>query len=173
MECIGSRDFYRPIASIASIAFNAKGELLFVASRHKLYVWHYNRRGETSSPTIILKTRHSLHVVHFHPCGAQVLLTAEVNDLDSSYSSMTRVISPGYLHYIPPTVFLANIHSSDCLKLASKLHLAFLSFSFIPLFARYDSRIDLYHANRPTGLSRVQMGSFGSVQFQEDANAAS
>ena len=173
MECIGSRDFYRPIASIASIAFNAKGELLFVASRHKLYVWHYNRRGETSSPTIILKTRHSLHVVHFHPCGAQVLLTAEVNDLDSSYSSMTRVISPGYLHYIPPTVFLANIHSSDRLKLAFELHLASLPFSLIPSFARDDSRIDLYHANRPTGLSRVQMGSFGSVQFQEDANAAS
>ena len=33
-QCIGSRDFYRPIASIA---FHAKGELLAVASGHKLY----------------------------------------------------------------------------------------------------------------------------------------
>ena len=61
-ECIGSRDFYHPIASIA---FHAKGELLVVASRHKLYVQHYSRRWETSSPTIILKIRRSLRVVHF------------------------------------------------------------------------------------------------------------
>ena len=44
----------------------------------QLFVWHYSRRGETSSPTIILKTRHSLRAVHFHPHGAPVLLTAEV-----------------------------------------------------------------------------------------------
>ncbi|CBI37214.3 unnamed protein product, partial [Vitis vinifera] len=158
-ECIGSRDFYRPIASIA---FHAKGELLAVASGHKLFVWHYSRRGETSSPTIILKTRRSLRAVHFHPHGAPVLLTAEVNDLDSSDSSMTRATSPGYLHYPPPAVFLANIHSSDRLKLASELHLASLPFSFIPSFARDDSRIDLYHTDRPTGSTRVQMGSSGS-----------
>lgn len=168
-ECIGSRDFYRPIASIA---FHAKGELLAVASGHKLFVWHYSRRGETSSPTIILKTRRSLRAVHFHPHGAPVLLTAEVNDLDSSDSSMTRATSPGYLHYPPPAVFLANIHSSDRLKLASELHLASLPFSFIPSFARDDTRIDLYHTDRPTGSTRVQMGSSGSVQFQADANAA-
>ena len=168
-QCIGSRDFYRPIASIA---FHAKGALLVVASRHKLYVWHYSRRGETSSPTIILKTRHSLRAVHFHPRGALVLLTVEVNDLDSSDSLMTRAISPGYLHYPPPAVFLANIHSSDHLKLASELHLASLPFSVIPSFARNDSRIDLYHANRTTSSSRVQMGSSGLVQFQADPNAA-
>lgn len=74
-ECIGSRDFYRPIASIA---FHAQGEILAVASGHKLYIWHYNRRGEASSPTIILKTRRSLRAVHFHPHGAPFLLTAEV-----------------------------------------------------------------------------------------------
>ena len=101
-ECIGSHDFYRPIASIA---FHAKGELLVVASGHKLYAWHYSRRGETSSPTIILKTRRSLRAVHFAPRGAPVLFSAEVNDLDSSDSSMTRAISPGYLHYPPPAVF--------------------------------------------------------------------
>ncbi|XVF38567.1 hypothetical protein REPUB_Repub20aG0113300 [Reevesia pubescens] len=99
-ECIGSRDFYRPIASIA---FHAQGEVLAVASGHKLYIWHYNRRGETSSPAIILKTRRSLRAVHFHPYAAPFLLTAEVNDLDSSDSSMTVATSPGYLRYPPPT----------------------------------------------------------------------
>ncbi|PSR98346.1 Activating molecule in BECN1-regulated autophagy protein [Actinidia chinensis var. chinensis] len=108
-ECIGSRDFYRPIASIA---FHAQGELLAVASGHKLYIWHYNRRGDTSSPTIVLKTRRSLRAVHFHPHAAPFLLTAEVNDLDSSDSSMTLATSPGYLCYPPPTVFLADAHSA-------------------------------------------------------------
>ncbi|GFQ05175.1 activating molecule in becn1-regulated autophagy protein 1, partial [Phtheirospermum japonicum] len=91
-ECIGSRDFYRPIASIA---FHAQGEILAVASGHKLYMWHYNRRGEASAPTIILKTRRSLRAVHFHPHAAPFLLTAEVNDLDSSDPSMTHATSPG------------------------------------------------------------------------------
>ena len=109
--------------------------------------------------------------MHFHPCGTLVLLTAEVNDLDYSNSSMTRAISTGYLHYSPHAEFLANIYSGDHLKLASELHLASLSFSFIPSFARDDSRIDLYHANRPTSSSKVQMGSYGSMQFQVDANA--
>ncbi|WJZ90866.1 hypothetical protein VitviT2T_009983 [Vitis vinifera] len=143
-ECIGSCDFYHPVASIA---FHVKGELLVVAIGHKIY------------------TRRSLHVVHFHHCGAPVLLTVEVNDLDSSVSSMTIAISPGYLHYPPPTVFLANIHSSDRLKLAFELHLASLPFSLIPSFARDDSRIDLYHANRPTGSSKVQMDSSDYMVF--------
>ncbi|XVF62752.1 hypothetical protein PTKIN_Ptkin09bG0033600 [Pterospermum kingtungense] len=99
-ECVGSCDFNRPIASIA---FHAQGEVLAVASGHKLYIWHYNRRGETSSPAIILKTRRSLRAVHFHPYAAPFLLTAEVNDLDSSDSSMTVATSPGYLRYPPPT----------------------------------------------------------------------
>ncbi|KAK8507192.1 hypothetical protein V6N12_008536 [Hibiscus sabdariffa] len=102
-ECIGTRDFYRPIASIA---FHAQGEVLAVASGHKLYIWHYNRRGETSSPSIILKTRRSLRAVHFHPYAAPFLLTAEVNDLDAPDSSMTVATSPGYLRYPAPTVYL-------------------------------------------------------------------
>ncbi|KAG6726892.1 hypothetical protein I3843_02G089200 [Carya illinoinensis] len=93
-QCIGSRDFCRPIASIA---FHAQGELLAVASGHKLYMWHYNRRDETSSPAIVLRTRRSLRAVHFHPHAAPFLLTAEVNDLDSSDSSMTLATSPDEL----------------------------------------------------------------------------
>ncbi|KAF3955447.1 hypothetical protein CMV_019335 [Castanea mollissima] len=109
-ECIGSRDFYRPIASIA---FHAKGDILAVASGHKLYIWQYNKRGEASHPNFILKTRRSLRAVHFHPHAAPFLLTAEVNDLDSSDSSMTRATSLGYLRYPPPAVFVANAHSSE------------------------------------------------------------
>ncbi|KAK3009904.1 hypothetical protein RJ639_010974, partial [Escallonia herrerae] len=119
-ECIGSRDFYRPIASIA---FHAQGELLAVASGHKLYIWQYSRRGETSSPTIILKTRRSLRAVHFHPHAAPFLLTAEVNELESSDPLMTLATSPGYLCYPPPTVYLADANSGYRSNSANELPL--------------------------------------------------
>lgn len=44
----------------------------------QLFIWHYNRVGDPSSPTIVLKTRRSLRAVHFHPHAAPFLLTAEV-----------------------------------------------------------------------------------------------
>ncbi|KAJ8749067.1 hypothetical protein K2173_013674 [Erythroxylum novogranatense] len=164
-ECIGSRDFYRPIASIA---FHAEGELLAVASGHKLYIWHYNKRGEASSPTIVLKARRSLRAVHFHPHGAPFLLTAEVNDLDSSDSSMTRATSPGYLRYPPPAVFVTNIHSSDRVSLAAELPLMSFPFFFMPSFTVDDSRVDV---NRHDGSSIMQVDSSAPTQFQADANA--
>ncbi|KAA8527836.1 hypothetical protein F0562_035295 [Nyssa sinensis] len=147
-ECIGSRDFYRPIASIA---FHAQGELLAVASGHKLYIWHYNRRGETASPTIVLKTRRSLRAVHFHPHAAPFLLTAEVNDLDSADSSMTRATSPGYLRYPPPTVYLADAHSGDRSNLANELPLMSLPFLIWPSIGRDNGRIILQHTDGDIG----------------------
>ncbi|KAK9067515.1 hypothetical protein SSX86_011626 [Deinandra increscens subsp. villosa] len=123
-ECIGSRDFYRPIASIA---FHSEGELLAVAAGHKfqfqLYLWQYNSRGEASSPAIILRTRRSLRAVHFHPHSAPLLLTAEVNDLDSSDSAMATATSQGYMHYPPPAVYMGNMHRIDRLSLAAELPL--------------------------------------------------
>eukprot|EP01018_Ginkgo_biloba_P009577 Gb_28988 [translate_table: standard] len=104
-ECIGSRDFYRPIASIA---FHAQGDLLAVASGHKLYIWQY-KKGDASAPMIVLRTRRSLRAVHFHPHAAPLLLTAEVNDLDSPDSPMTLATSPGYLQYPPPAVFFTPV----------------------------------------------------------------
>lgn len=102
-ECISSHDFYRPIASIG---FHAQGDLLAVASGHKLYIWQYNTRAEdTASPAIVLKTRRSLRAVHFHPHGAPLLLTAEVNGLDAPDCPMTLATSPGYLQYPRPAVF--------------------------------------------------------------------
>ncbi|KAK1412639.1 hypothetical protein QVD17_34049 [Tagetes erecta] len=119
-ECIGSRDFYRPIASIA---FHSEGELLAVAAGHKLYLWQYNSTGETSSPAIILRTRRSLRAVHFHPHSAPLLLTAEVNDLDSSDSPMALATSQGYMHYPPPAVYMGNMHRIDRLSLGAELPL--------------------------------------------------
>ncbi|KAL6191927.1 hypothetical protein ACLB2K_038316 [Fragaria x ananassa] len=150
-ECIGSRDFLRPIASIA---FHAQGELLAVASGHKLYIWHYNRRGDL--PTIVLKTRRSLRAVHFHPHAAPFLLTAEVNDLDSSDSSMTLATSPGYLRYPPPTVYLADAHSSDRSSLADGLPLMSLPFLIWPSFARDSGRISMQRGDVDIGSSSAQ-----------------
>ncbi|KAK9806274.1 hypothetical protein WJX72_008088 [[Myrmecia] bisecta] len=75
-NCIHSRSFGKPIASLA---FHSKGDVLAVASGHKLYLWEYSRRPP--GPLIIaLKTRRSLRAVHFHPHGAPLLMTAEVTD---------------------------------------------------------------------------------------------
>ncbi|KAL5851662.1 hypothetical protein ACOSQ3_006780 [Xanthoceras sorbifolium] len=170
-ECIGSRDFYRPIASIA---FHAHGDLLAVASGHKLYIWHYNRRGETSQPRIVLRTRRSLRAVHFHPHGAPFILTAEVNDLDLSDSSMTLATCPGYLHYSPPAVYMADAHSSGHPILADEPPLMNLPSLVWPSFARDDERISLQHSNVDGGASRVQqrVDSSASVRLLTFATAS-
>nr|GEW38311.1 hypothetical protein [Tanacetum cinerariifolium] len=139
-ECIGSRDFYRPIASIA---FHSEGELLAVAAGHKLYLWRYNSRGETSAPAIVLRTRRSLRAVHFHPHSAPLLLTAEVNDLDSSDSTMAPATSLGYLHYPPPAVYMGNMHRVDRLSLAAELPLMPLPLFPSPSMTITDSRQQL------------------------------
>ncbi|KAM1031858.1 hypothetical protein ACFX2I_035504 [Malus domestica] len=164
-DCIGSRDFYRPIASIA---FHANGELLAVASGHKLYIWKYN--GEPSSPDMVLKTWRSLRAVHFHPQAAPFLLTAEVNDLDSSDSSMSRATSPGYLQYPSPAVFVANVDFSERLSLATQLPLMSLPFVFVPPYVD-DPRIVMQPENGPAGSNSMQVTS-ASMQFQADVNAA-
>lgn len=149
-DCIGSRNFYRPIASIA---FHAQGELLAVASGHKLYIWNYNRRGETSSPTIVLKTRRSLRAVHFHPHGAPFLLTAEVNDLDSPDSTLTFATTSGYLQYPPPAVLFANINSSIQSLVEAKMPVMPSPYLFLPTFLKDDVTTSLQLVGRGTGLS--------------------
>ncbi|URD75784.1 WD domain, G-beta repeat domain containing protein [Musa troglodytarum] len=133
---------YRPIASIA---FHAQGELLAVASGHKLYIWNYNKREEASSPTVVLKTRRSLRAVHFHPHGAPFLLTAEVNDLDSPDSPLTLATSSSFLHYPPPTVLLANLNSDLRQHQMDKLPLIPSPYFFWPTFVKDDGRT-LQHA---------------------------
>ncbi|XP_068665485.1 uncharacterized protein [Aristolochia californica] len=171
-ECIGFRDFYRPIASIA---FHAQGELLAVASGHKLYIWHYNRRGETSSPTIVLKTRRSLRAVHFHPYAAPFLLTAEVNDLDSPDSPMTLATSPGYLHFPPPAVFFANVPPKVSSNQEARVPLVPLPCLFWPTFVRQHGNNTLLNDTRGMTSSDMQRNedSSGSVQTQIDLNISS
>ncbi|KAL0551276.1 hypothetical protein IC582_010362 [Cucumis melo] len=152
-ECIGSRDFYRPIASIA---FHAQGELLAVASGHKLYIWHYNKRGETPSPTIVLRTRRSLRAVHFHPHAAQFLLTAEVNDLDTSESAITLATSPGYVQYPPPTVYFADAHSSDRSSLMDGLPLMSFPLLIWPSFSKENRRMSMQRTEGDHGAGRLQ-----------------
>ncbi|XP_057958232.1 uncharacterized protein LOC131151071 isoform X2 [Malania oleifera] len=152
-ECIGSRDFYRPIASIA---FHAHGELLAVASGHKLYIWHYSRRDEMSRPTIVLKTRRSLRAVHFHPYAAPFLLTAEVNDLDSSDSPMTFATSSGYLCYPPPTVYVADAHSTSRSRLTDEPPLIPLPVLTWLSSAGDDGRMISQHTDRTVGSSDAQ-----------------
>lgn len=170
-ESIGSRDFYRPIASIA---FHAQGEVLAVASGHKLYIWHYNRQGDTSAPSIVLKTRRSLRAVHFHPHAAPFLLTAEVNDLDSPDCPMSLATSPGYLHYPPPAVFFANVNSGVRTNLEARVTPMPFPFLFWPTFAR-DGGPSLQHTFMAAGSnSTPQIGpSSAPVQPQVDPSVGS
>ncbi|KAL2506493.1 Transducin family protein/WD-40 repeat family protein [Abeliophyllum distichum] len=163
-ECIGSCDFYRPIASIA---FHAEGEILAVASGHKLFVWHYNRRGEASSPTIILKTRRSLRAVHFHPHAAPFLLTAEVNDLDSSDPSMMLATSPGYLRYPPPTIYLADAHGAHRSNSGNELPIMSIPFLIWPPIGQVDARLPSQHtgAVMSSGVPQQRADSSSSVRL--------
>ncbi|XP_042060430.1 uncharacterized protein LOC121804815 isoform X1 [Salvia splendens] len=161
-ECIGSRDFYRPIASIA---FHAKGEILAVASGHKLYMWHYNEGGEASSPTIILKTRRSLRAVHFHPHAAPFLLTAEVNDLDSSDPSMTPATSCGYLHYPPPTIYLADAHSNYRSNSGSDVPVMSVPFLIWPSVSIGDGTSQQSDVDMSSNASQQRVDSSASVRL--------
>ncbi|KAF2314080.1 hypothetical protein GH714_022018 [Hevea brasiliensis] len=154
-ECIGSRDFYRPIASIA---FHAHGELLAVASGHK--------RGDILTSYCAEDTSFT-SCCAFSPHGAPFLLTAEVNDLDSSDSSMTLATSPGYLRYPPPTVYLADAHSDGRLGLADELPLMSLPFLIQPSFSRDVGRIPLQQNDGDVGSSRMQqrLDPFTSVRL--------
>ncbi|XP_010483122.1 PREDICTED: uncharacterized protein LOC104761706 isoform X2 [Camelina sativa] len=156
--CIRSHDFYRPIASIA---FHADGELLAVASGHKLHIWHYNRIGEESSPAVVLKTRRSLRAVHFHPHGVPLLLTAEVTDIDSSDSAMTRATSPGYLRYPPPAIFFTNTQSGSRTSLTAELPLVPLPYLLLPSYSADGPRIQ--YSTGSTG-SRSAQSRFQSNQ---------
>lgn len=153
-ECIGSRDFNCPVASIA---FHAEGEVLAVASGHKLYMWIYNEKGNDSSPTIVLKTRRSLRAVHFHPHGAPLLLTAEVNDINFSDSSLTKATSSRNVHYPPPSVYVTNMHSNDNTYAAPDSSLMDFPFMYIPFLGRerFRSNMMLSSHNIETGQSTV------------------
>ncbi|KAK8944354.1 hypothetical protein KSP39_PZI008234 [Platanthera zijinensis] len=163
-DCIVSRDFYRPIASIA---FHAQGELLAVASGHKLYIWNYNRRGETSSPTIVLKTRRSLRAVHFHPHGSPFLLTAEVNDLDSPDSPLTLATTSGYLQYPPPAVLFTNINSRLHSFVETKVPVMPSPYLFLPTFLKDDAAASAQLIGRAGDSANDQHKTDASIDNQQ------
>ncbi|KAL5061373.1 hypothetical protein RYX36_032977 [Vicia faba] len=127
----------------------------------------------------VLKTRRSLRAVHFHPHAAPYLLTAEVNDLDSSDSSMTEATSIGYLQYPPPAVLVTNFQPTEHVTLSSEPPNVSSTFffvpsftvgEFVPSFTVDESRDELQHASHDDGSSRMQVESPAVVQFQVDTN---
>ncbi|XP_024317056.1 uncharacterized protein LOC100829808 isoform X1 [Brachypodium distachyon] len=151
-DCIVSHDFHRPIASIA---FHALGDILAVASGHKLFIWKYNNREEVSAPSIILRTRRSLRAVHFHPHGAPYLLTAEVNNLDAADSQLTRATSTGYANY-PPALFFANVNSRGYPHLESSMSSPCLIW---PAFLRDDGSLYIPRGDLASSSTNVQQSS--------------
>ncbi|KAL5070933.1 hypothetical protein RYX36_021820 [Vicia faba] len=154
--------FNRPIASLA---FHASGEIIAVASGHKLYMWPYKNGGESTSPVFMLKTRRSLRAVHFHPHGAPYLLTAQVNDLDSSDSSMTEATYHGYLQYPPPAIFVTNVNSRRHINMSSEPPNVSLPLFSRPSYTVNESRVELQHASNDVGSSSMQVQSSSVVQL--------
>ncbi|KAF8696054.1 hypothetical protein HU200_036942 [Digitaria exilis] len=164
-DCIGSQDFHRPIASIA---FHARGEILAVASGHKLYIWNYNKRDESSVPAIILKTRRSLRAVHFHPHGAPYLLTAEVNNIESADSPLTLATSSGYSNY-PSALFVSNTNSRFCPHLESNVASPCL---LLPAYLRDDGILHVV-GNDSSSASVQQRSSLVQVATSDTENQQS
>ncbi|KAF6158159.1 hypothetical protein GIB67_014953 [Kingdonia uniflora] len=137
---------YHADRPIASIPFHPQREVLAVAFGHKLYIWHYNRRGEASSPTIVLKTRRLLRAVRFHPHAAPFLLTAEVSY--KSDSPMALATSAGYPLYPPHAVFFTNVHSGVQSNLETNVSPIPAPFLFWPMLARDEGRTSNRYVNR-------------------------
>uniref|UniRef100_A0A0A8YM16 Uncharacterized protein n=1 Tax=Arundo donax TaxID=35708 RepID=A0A0A8YM16_ARUDO len=163
-HCIGAHYFYRPVASIA---FHANGELLAVASGHKLFIWDYSKRGEALDPAMILRTWRSLRAVHFHPHGAPYLLTAEVNNIDSGDSTLTPAISSGYSN-CRSAVILANINSMCCSHLEPRLSLPFLLW---PAYLRDNGIICPFCNDRDIGSTNVQQRLSSLAQNSRSTDA--
>ncbi|BFI40351.1 activating molecule in BECN1-regulated autophagy protein 1 [Marchantia polymorpha subsp. ruderalis] len=174
-ECVGSRDFHRPIASLA---FHAQGDLLAVASGHKLYIWQYTKEGEAASPIIVLRTRRSLRAVHFHPHAAPLLLTAEVNDLDSPDCPMTLATSRGYLHYPAPAIHFTTATSAQQSNPQFPISQPFVSFPvwFWPGLANgsNDTQTDVaLGENSAAPADRhddAEDGSNGAIELERDSS---
>ena len=97
-ECLQTFLFSRPIASIS---FHASGDIMSIATGHKLYMCRCGHVGdegdadgrdesggginsdnvvnEIMGPVMVLRTHRSLRAVQFHPTGAPYLLTAELH----------------------------------------------------------------------------------------------
>lgn len=95
----------------------------------------------------------------------------QVNDLDSSDSSMTEATSLGYLQYSPPAVFVTNIQPTEHISLSSELPYVSLPFFFMPSYTLDESRTELQHSSHDVGSSSMQIESSAVVQLQTDTSA--
>lgn len=91
----------------------------------------------------------------------------QVNDLDSSDSSMTLATSQGYVRYPPPTVYVANVHASDWSNSAEDLPLMSLPYLIWPPLSRNDGRISFQHSDGNAVSNSVQQrfGPSSSVRL--------
>ena len=105
------------------------------------------------------------------PFGYYIRIDLQVNDLDSSDSSMTEATSLGYLKYPPPAVFVTSVHPRKHINLSSELHYMSLPLFFIPSCALDESRVELQHASHDFGSAGLQAESSATVQVQADTNA--
>lgn len=100
------------------------------------------------------------------------LVDVQVNDLDSSDSSMTQATSPGYLQYPPPAVFVANIHFKEHVAPPScEIPYLSLPFFLLPSFNVDDSRTGTHSVSVVAGSENMQVESSASAQFQAVTNA--
>lgn len=100
-----------------------------------------------------------------------IWIDLQVNDLDSSDSSMTVATSHGYLQYPPPAVFVTNIHPRMHINMSSEPPYVSLPLFSMPSYTVNESRVELQHASDDVGSSSMQVESSSVVQFRTDANA--
>ena len=112
-KCLASRDFNKPIASIA---FSLDGGCVLVASGHRLTYWRYTDQAEgiheedKENLNILLRTRRSLRCALFRPRGLPLILTAEVNDIGGDIHNAptgTANVAVTGLSYTGPSPFVA------------------------------------------------------------------
>lgn len=93
----------------------------------------------------------------------------QVNDLDSSDSSITKATSLGYLQYPPPAVFVTNVHPRTHINMSSELPSMSLPLFSVPSYTVNESRAQ--HASHDVVPGSMQVESSSVVQFRTDANA--
>ena len=91
-------------------------------------MWQYTKQqqGEEGAPPVALKTRRSLRAVHFHPLGLPLVLTAEVNDVNTpvtlphgapTLQEVAAVAETAHeaAHQMPSEPEPARVHFSDAM----------------------------------------------------------
>ncbi|KAK8956045.1 Calmodulin-1 [Platanthera guangdongensis] len=167
-DCIVS---HRPIASIA---FHAQGEILAVASGHKLYIWNYNRRGNIS-PDNCIEDSTLIKGRAFSPTWFPISIDSRdlivhflyVNDLDSPDSPLTLATTSGYLQYPPPAVLFTNINSRLHSFVETKVLVMPSPYLFLPTFLKDDAAASAQLIGRAGDSANDQHKADASIDNQQ------